>query len=249
MARPSISWLALGALALLAGPAAAQEAAAPDPIGTLMSNSSALRIGVDTVWVLLCASDFVDGFIARRRGPTASGAFLDPLADKVLVLGAMFALVANGTFWWLPVAIITVRELGIQAFRTYWGKRGLAVPATPIAKAKTVVQEVAVGFALLPLTADDHTWVANAALAAALVLTVWSGVQYLQEGSRAARTTEPARPAARHRELEVIAASPSGEHHRAQDPSSHRTPRSCSRLHAHAPVRTRAAPLPSLRIE
>jgi Amt family ammonium transporter len=57
MARPSISWLALGALALLAGPAAAQEAAeaAPDPIGTLMSNSSALRIGVDTVWVLLCA--------------------------------------------------------------------------------------------------------------------------------------------------------------------------------------------------
>jgi Amt family ammonium transporter len=57
MLRPSISLLALGALSLLAGPASAQEAeaAAPDPIATLMSNSSALRIGIDTVWVLVTA--------------------------------------------------------------------------------------------------------------------------------------------------------------------------------------------------
>jgi CDP-diacylglycerol--glycerol-3-phosphate 3-phosphatidyltransferase len=142
-----------------------------------------------TLWVALCVTDGLDGYFARRQGTTRSGAFLDPLADKVLVLGALFALVAIDTFWWLPVAIIAVRELGIQAFRSYWGRRGLAVPASSLAKVKTVVQEVAVGFGLLPLTAVDHRWVANTTLAAAVVLTVVSGVQYLLAGSRAATTT------------------------------------------------------------
>ena len=105
-------------------------------------------------WIALCITDGIDGHLARRQGTTRSGAFLDPLADKVLVLGAMFALVANDTFWWPAVAIITVRELGIMGLRSYWGRKGLAVPASPMAKVKTVVQEVAVGFALLPLTAE-----------------------------------------------------------------------------------------------
>ena len=100
----------------------------------------------------------------------------------------MVALVANDTFWWLPVAVIAGRELGIQGFRSYWGKQGLAVPASGTAKLKTVVQEVAVGFGLLPLTATDHRWVANGFLALAVVLTVVSGVQYIVAGSRAATT-------------------------------------------------------------
>ena len=53
---------------------------------------------------------------------------------------------------------------------------------------KTVVQEVAVGFALLPLTAD-HRWVANGTLAIAIVLTIATGVHYIHAGSRATRTT------------------------------------------------------------
>lgn len=145
--------------------------------------------GAWTLWFVLCLSDAFDGFIARRRGPTRSGAFLDPLADKVLVLGAMIALVANDTFWWLPVAVIAVRELGIQGFRSYWGKKGLAVPATGLAKVKTVVQEVAVGFGLLPLTATDHTWVANGVLSVAVALTVVTGWQYIVAGSRAATSS------------------------------------------------------------
>ena len=47
------------------------------------------------LWFVLCASDGIDGYIARRHGTTRSGAFLDPLADKVLVLGAMFTLVGR----------------------------------------------------------------------------------------------------------------------------------------------------------
>jgi CDP-diacylglycerol--glycerol-3-phosphate 3-phosphatidyltransferase len=135
------------------------------------------------LWVVLCVTDGIDGYLARRQGATRSGAFLDPLADKVLVLGAMVALVAADQLWWLPVLIIAVRELGISIFRAYWGRRGVAVPASNGAKVKTVLQEVAVGFALLPLTAD-WGWPANVTLWLAVVMTVATGVQYVTAGTR-----------------------------------------------------------------
>jgi CDP-diacylglycerol---glycerol-3-phosphate 3-phosphatidyltransferase len=137
------------------------------------------------IWIVLAATDGVDGYLARRHGTTRSGAFLDPLADKALVLGAMWALVAADSFWWLPVALITVRELGISVFRSYWGRRGLAVPASTWAKVKTVVQAVAVGLALLPPVAEHQAWLASTVLWLAVVLTLGSGAQYLIEGSRA----------------------------------------------------------------
>jgi CDP-diacylglycerol--glycerol-3-phosphate 3-phosphatidyltransferase len=140
------------------------------------------------IWIILCSTDGIDGYLARRQGATRSGAFLDPLADKVLVLGAMVTIAADGRFMWAAVGIIGAREVVISVFRSYWGRRGLAVPATQWAKVKTVVQEVAVGFALLPLTTDHH-WVANAVLWAAALLTVTTGVHYLHAGSRATRTT------------------------------------------------------------
>ena len=128
--------------------------------------------------------DGVDGCLARRHGITRSGAFLDPLADTALVLGAMWALVAAGSFAWLPVALITGRELVISGFRSYWGRRGLAVPATFWAKVKTVVQAVAVGLALLPAVDDGPRWLATMALWGAVGLTLVTGAQYLVEGSR-----------------------------------------------------------------
>jgi CDP-diacylglycerol---glycerol-3-phosphate 3-phosphatidyltransferase len=143
---------------------------------------------VFALWMLLAVSDGIDGYLARRHGTTRSGAFLDPLADKVLVLGAMFCIVANDDFWWVPVAIIAVRELAIQGFRSYWGRRGLAVPATQLAKVKTVVQEVAVALALLPPAAEHAPWIADSILWLAVVLTVITGVQYVSAGSRAATT-------------------------------------------------------------
>ena len=141
--------------------------------------------GALVLWILLAATDGVDGYLARRQGTTRSGAFLDPLADKVLVLGAMAALVVTGAFWWFPVALIAVRELTISLYRAYWGRRGLAIPARWWAKVKTVVQEVAVGFALLPITADDHGWIADGLLWAAVVFTLVTGAQYLLDGQRA----------------------------------------------------------------
>lgn len=135
-------------------------------------------------WIVLAGSDGLDGYLARRHGTTRSGAFLDPLADKILVLGAAWALVAAGTFWWLPVVIITVRELGISVFRSVYGRRGIAVPARYAAKVKTVVQEVAVGFALLPLAMEHAPWIASLVLWVAVGLTVYTGLSYVTDGAR-----------------------------------------------------------------
>ena len=136
-------------------------------------------------WVVLAGTDGVDGYLARRHGTTSSGAFLDPLADKFLVLGAMFALATKDIFWWLPVLLIAVREVGISVYRSYWSRRGVSLPARMGAKVKTVVQDVAVGFALLPVTTEDHRWVANAWLWAAVALALFTGAQYLLDGRKA----------------------------------------------------------------
>ncbi len=141
-----------------------------------------------TLWTALAVTDGVDGYLARRHGSTRSGAFLDPLADKVLVLGAMAALVSAEMFWWLPVALIAVREVGVQALRSYWGRQGLAIPARSSAKAKTVVQDLAVGLALLPPVDENLPALASSVLWVSVVLTLVSGAQYVLEG-RAATTT------------------------------------------------------------
>lgn len=145
-------------------------------------------------WTVLAFSDGIDGHLARRHGTTRSGAFLDPLADKVLVLGALFALVAAGRFWIVPVALIAVREVAISVYRTQLGRQGLAVPARTLGKVKTVVQEFAVAFALFPVT-GDHRLVAVATLWVAVALTWASGAQYLLDG-RSAATRLGRRPAA-----------------------------------------------------
>lgn len=139
-------------------------------------------------WTVLAFTDGLDGYLARRHGRTRSGAFLDPLADKVLVLGGLFALVAVDRFWWLPVGIIAAREVGVSLFRVYWGRRGIAVPASPLAKAKTFTQALAVGAAVWPVLGDDPAWVADATLWVAVALSVASGVQYLIAGNRAGTT-------------------------------------------------------------
>lgn len=135
--------------------------------------------GAFALWFVLCASDGIDGWVARRSGTTRSGAFLDPLADKVLVLGAMFTLVSRDVFPIVPVLIIAVREFAISIYRTVVGSKGVSVPASRMAKYKTLFQQLAVGFALLPLTALDATWLWTVLLWIAVVLSVVSGAQYL----------------------------------------------------------------------
>lgn len=142
------------------------------------------------LWFVITASDSLDGYLARRQGTTRSGAFLDPLADKVLALGGLWAVVVAGRFWWLPVTLITVRELLISAFRSYWGRRGLAVQASQIAKAKTFLQFGSVGWVVLPLTTDID-WLSQSFLWAAVVVAWLSAAQYIRAGSTATSTMNP----------------------------------------------------------
>ncbi|MFZ4516765.1 MAG: CDP-alcohol phosphatidyltransferase family protein [Microthrixaceae bacterium] len=140
------------------------------------------------LWFGITASDSLDGYLARKQGTTRSGAFLDPLADKVLALGGLWAMVLAGRFWWLPVVLITLREALISGFRSYWGRRGLAVPASRVAKAKTFFQFSSVSFVVWPWF-TDITWIADGFLWAAVVVAWVSAAQYLAAGSRATSAT------------------------------------------------------------
>ncbi|MEY2553777.1 MAG: CDP-diacylglycerol---glycerol-3-phosphate 3-phosphatidyltransferase [Ilumatobacteraceae bacterium] len=136
------------------------------------------------LWFVLCLTDGIDGFLARRHGATTVGAFLDPLADKVLVLGAMVFLVNSHVFWIVPVVIIAARELAISLYRTFVGAKGVSVPASKIAKFKTVTQQLSVGFAIAPLTAIDAKWLWNGLLWISVALALISGSQYMWRARR-----------------------------------------------------------------
>jgi CDP-diacylglycerol--glycerol-3-phosphate 3-phosphatidyltransferase len=129
-------------------------------------------------WFILSCTDGLDGFLARRQGTTRSGAFLDPLADKVCVLAAMVTLVAIGVWWWPPVALIAAREVIQIVWRIRLGRRGVSVPAGRGAKLKTLLQDLAVGFALLPAAAALPA-VAVTTLWLAAGLTLFTGARYL----------------------------------------------------------------------
>jgi len=150
----------------------------------------ALIVGTGTewaalaLWIVLAGSDFADGWLARRHGTTRSGAFLDPLADKIIVLGAMAALVTKGVLWWLPVAVIAVREVALSAYRSYVGRHGVSVPARLQAKVKTWMQDIAVGLAIAPVAGDAYRVVLLVVLWAAVALTLVTGAQYLWDGRR-----------------------------------------------------------------
>ncbi|MEN9505257.1 MAG: CDP-diacylglycerol--glycerol-3-phosphate 3-phosphatidyltransferase [Actinomycetota bacterium] len=142
------------------------------------------------LWVLLCSSDGIDGYLARRHGITHFGTFLDPLADKVLVLGAMFTLVSRDVFWVVPVVIIAAREIAISLYRTFVGAKGVSVPASKLAKYKTFAQQLAVGFAIAPVTAIDATWTWMTLLWLSVALALVSGAQYLWRAQTSRRPDE-----------------------------------------------------------
>ena len=139
-------------------------------------------------WVF-AATDLLDGILARRFDwVSRSGAFLDPLADKIVVLGAMFCLVAVDRYGWVPVGLVTARELIITLYRSYWVRKGLAVPARTTAKYKSIIQGLALAAAVFPPWETQQTLV-DALLWIAVAFTVYSGALYLFDGSAATRTS------------------------------------------------------------
>jgi len=104
------------------------------------------------LFLAAAATDAVDGWLARRAPSAgARGTMLDPLADKVLVVGTLLALTAIGSGWPVTVVtiLVTIREGVVTVARWRAYASGVAIPADVIAKAKTVIEMVGVALIIL----------------------------------------------------------------------------------------------------
>lgn len=137
------------------------------------------------LFVIASATDFFDGYVARELDQiTIVGKILDPLADKMLTLAAFLGLMMSGAASAWAIYIIIVRELFITGLRTLSVSEGIDVAASMAGKVKTVAQMIAIGFLLM------HWPLAETLLWVAVVLTVYSGVEYLVGFARAYRSKE-----------------------------------------------------------
>ncbi len=140
------------------------------------------RWAAATIFIVGIASDAVDGHLARSRNLISDvGKLLDPIADKAITGTTMVMLSILGELPWWVTIVILVRELGITIWRLIEARR-IVLPAGRGGKLKTIVQAVALSLALLPLPAlvgDWMHWVNTVFMSAALILTVWSGADYL----------------------------------------------------------------------
>lgn len=150
-----------------------------------------IRYAAAALFIVAIATDSLDGQLARRRNlVTDVGIILDPIADKVLIGGALVALSILGELWWWVTIVILVREFGITIFR-FIALRDRAIPASIAGKAKTIVQSVAVSLFLVPLWSllgEWVLWVNWSVMGLAVALTVYSGVEYLWQAWRLGRT-------------------------------------------------------------
>ena len=142
------------------------------------------------MWLFIAAgvSDFLDGYLARAwEQQSAIGRMLDPIADKLIVSAALLMLAADQTIagWslWAGV-IILCREILVSGLREFLGTLAVGVPVTALAKWKTVVQMVAIGF-LLAGAAGDKIWPYTTVFGLTLlwiaaIFTLYTGYDYLR---------------------------------------------------------------------
>jgi CDP-diacylglycerol--glycerol-3-phosphate 3-phosphatidyltransferase len=134
------------------------------------------------IFGLASLTDLLDGWLARRRRQiTAVGQWLDPLADKLLVTGALISLVQleRAPAW--MVAVIVGRELAVTGLRSIATSRGVAMPASDLGKRKMAAQVTAIlGLLLAPSVPFPLNWVGTMALWVMLALALWSAVDYYQ---------------------------------------------------------------------
>ena len=174
---------------------------APAFVVLLLLDGSAdglLRYIAAGLFILASATDGIDGYLARRRNlVTDAGKLLDPIADKVLIGGALVSLSVLGELAWWVTIVILVREVGITVLRLV-ALRDHVIPASLLGKIKTWVQIIAISFALVPLWVLFGEWMHTVnfvLMMLAVAITVVSGAEYLWQawkGRPSARTPPPA---------------------------------------------------------
>src|SRR6266851_1792081 len=132
------------------------------------------------LFLVVSFTDTLDGQIARRRGLVSDlGKFLDPLADKLLVLSVLIVLVQEGLVAAWVVVVIFSRELLITILRSVGASQGRVIAAAPLGKTKTVTQMAAVALLILQRPYPELVPIAALAVAVAVVFTIVSGIDYL----------------------------------------------------------------------
>lgn len=141
------------------------------------------------LFAILCSTDFVDGHIARKTNTvSALGKFLDPLADKIVIVVMLFLIVYFHGFELFPYdglviallgGLILTRELTVSVFRAVAASKGLVLAADIYGKIKTVLLDIGTAFLILASVNTVIMWIGEIVFYAGAVLTVWSGVRYL----------------------------------------------------------------------
>jgi CDP-diacylglycerol--glycerol-3-phosphate 3-phosphatidyltransferase len=155
------------------------------------------RLAATAVFVLASLTDRFDGEVARRRGTvTDFGKIADPIADKALTGAALISLSSIGDLPWWVTIVILVREIGITLLRFWVIRRGV-LAASRGGKVKTLVQVVAIGLYLLPLSGPMAS-IRAYLMGAAVMITLVTGVDYVARAIklRRATSTRAASPAA-----------------------------------------------------
>lgn len=134
------------------------------------------------VFILASMTDWVDGYLARSRNEVTNfGKFMDPIADKLLVMSAFVLLVGDGRMTGVSCIIILAREFIISGFRLIASDRGMVLAAGKLGKIKTTLQIIAI--VLLLLNNFPFVYIGipmdKIVLAVAVVMTVWSGADYI----------------------------------------------------------------------
>lgn len=155
------------------------------------------------LFTLAGITDYFDGYFARtRRQMSALGRFLDPVADKLLVASVILLLVAFGriTEWTvLPALVILCREILVSGLREFLAGLRVRVPVSRLAKWKTGIQMVAIGFLIIGDSSPDFIpalAIGAAGLWIAAVLTLVTGYDYLRSGLKYMTAPERGRPGA-----------------------------------------------------
>lgn len=126
------------------------------------------------LFVLASASDWLDGYIARKYDQVSVlGKFLDPLADKLLVIGILVVFVQMGKLGSVPVVIIIFREIIVTGMRLIAAGEGIVIAASLIAKYKTTAQMIAVAMLLFDIP------FAMLVFGVSVLLTIFSGIDYI----------------------------------------------------------------------
>ncbi len=160
----------------------------PFLVAVLLTEFEGKSLVALAIFLIAAATDFLDGFLARRRRQVTNlGKLLDPAADKILMSAAFVSLVGLGLAPAWMVVIILAREFAVSALRSVAASRSLVLAAANSGKIKTVLQVVAISLLIVQRLLGDFAWLANLALWLALVATVVSGVEYFVKNRQVLR--------------------------------------------------------------